>query len=196
MSAPASIPHVGAVLASLVVESLSNCKLSIVSDFCLIVDLCFHPSRALARSLCCTPRTIDAKPRAMDAKHSRRDRWTGQTQEGANAHKPRCTRMCVREIRHQGPLKNPSMTHFCVPKNTSFSLFLVVRFYHLFLPILTLLTIVGYQSHCIQQRCRTPVCCHKLLAQVACSNCFICSSRAIGIMSTPSEAAIPPQTPM
>ena len=46
-----SIPHVEAVLASLVVESLSNCKFSIVSDFCSIVDLCFHPSRVLARSL-------------------------------------------------------------------------------------------------------------------------------------------------
>ena len=51
LSTPVSIPHVEAVLASLVVESPSNCKFSIISDFCLIVDLCFHPSRALTRSL-------------------------------------------------------------------------------------------------------------------------------------------------
>ena len=50
MSTPASIPHVEAVLACLVVVSLSNCKFSIVSKFCLIVDLHFHPSRALTRS--------------------------------------------------------------------------------------------------------------------------------------------------
>ena len=51
LSAPASIPRVGAVLACLVVASRSNCKFIIVSNFCLIVDLCFHPSRALTRSL-------------------------------------------------------------------------------------------------------------------------------------------------
>ena len=51
LSAPVSIPHVGAVLASLVVESMSNCRFSFVSDFCLIVDSHFHPSRALTRSL-------------------------------------------------------------------------------------------------------------------------------------------------
>ena len=51
LSAPASIPCVETVLASLVVESLSNCKFSIVSDFCLIVDSHFHPSRALTRRL-------------------------------------------------------------------------------------------------------------------------------------------------
>ena len=51
LSAPASIPRVEVVLASLVVESLSNCKFSIVSNFCLIIDSCFHPSRALTRSL-------------------------------------------------------------------------------------------------------------------------------------------------
>ena len=50
LSTPASIPGVEAVLASLVVESLSNCKFSIISDFCLIVDLHFYPSRALTRS--------------------------------------------------------------------------------------------------------------------------------------------------
>ena len=50
LSTPASIPHVEAVLASLVVESPINCKFSIVSDFCLIVDSHFHPSRALERS--------------------------------------------------------------------------------------------------------------------------------------------------
>ena len=33
LSAPASIPHVGAVLACLVVESKSNCKFSIISNF-------------------------------------------------------------------------------------------------------------------------------------------------------------------
>ena len=37
-------------LACLVVESKSNCKFSFISDFCLIVDSCFHPSRALTRS--------------------------------------------------------------------------------------------------------------------------------------------------
>ena len=51
LGAPASIPRVGAVLACLVVESKSNCKFSIISDFCLIVDSCFHPSRALKRSI-------------------------------------------------------------------------------------------------------------------------------------------------
>ena len=59
LSAPVSIPCVGAVLASLVVESNSNCKFSFVSDFHLIVDLCFHPSRALTRSLAsCIPSTL------------------------------------------------------------------------------------------------------------------------------------------
>ena len=38
LSAPASIPCVEAVLDSLVVESSSNCKFSVISDFCLIVD--------------------------------------------------------------------------------------------------------------------------------------------------------------
>ena len=52
--------------------------------------------------------------------------------------------MCVRALWPQGPLKNPSVTHFCVPKNTPFSLFLVLQFfilhfYHLFLLIPTLL---------------------------------------------------------
>ena len=51
MSAPASIPHVGAILACLVVISKSYCKFIIVSDFCLIVDSHFHPSRALTNSL-------------------------------------------------------------------------------------------------------------------------------------------------
>ena len=51
LSAPASISHVGAVLACLVVEAKSNCKFSFVSDICLIVDWRFHPSRALTRSL-------------------------------------------------------------------------------------------------------------------------------------------------
>ena len=50
LSAPVSIPHVGTVLASLVVDSASNGKFSFVSGFCLIVDSCFHPSRALTRS--------------------------------------------------------------------------------------------------------------------------------------------------
>ena len=50
LSTPASIPHVEAVLASLVVESKSNSKFSFISDFCLIVDSHFHPSRALTRS--------------------------------------------------------------------------------------------------------------------------------------------------
>ena len=46
-------PHnliVGAVLASLAVESKSNCMFSFVSDFCLIVDWRFHPPIALTRS--------------------------------------------------------------------------------------------------------------------------------------------------
>ena len=51
LSAPASIPHVGAVLAYLDVESKSNCKFSLIINFCLIVDSCFHPIRALTRSL-------------------------------------------------------------------------------------------------------------------------------------------------
>ena len=51
MSAPTSIPRVEVVLARLVVTSLSNCKFPIVSDFCLIVDSRFHPSRGLTRSL-------------------------------------------------------------------------------------------------------------------------------------------------
>ena len=50
-SAPTSIPRVEVVLACLVVESSSNCKFSIISHFCLIVDLHFHPSKALTRSL-------------------------------------------------------------------------------------------------------------------------------------------------
>ena len=50
MSAPASIPCVEAVLACLVVESKSNHKFSVISNFCLIVDSVFHPSRALTRS--------------------------------------------------------------------------------------------------------------------------------------------------
>ena len=59
LSTPASIPRVGAVLACLVVESNSNCKFSIISDFCLIVDSCFHSSRALTRSLeAFTPSTL------------------------------------------------------------------------------------------------------------------------------------------
>ena len=51
LSAPASIPRVEAVLASLVVVSPSNCKFSFISNFCLIVDSNFDPSRALTRSL-------------------------------------------------------------------------------------------------------------------------------------------------
>ena len=51
LSAPASIPHVDAVLVSLVVVSSSNCKFSTSAIFHLIVDLHFHPSRALSRSL-------------------------------------------------------------------------------------------------------------------------------------------------
>ena len=44
------MPCVEAVLASLVVVSPSNSKFSFVSNFCLIVDWRFHPSRALTRS--------------------------------------------------------------------------------------------------------------------------------------------------
>ena len=51
LSALVSIPHVGAIQASLVVDSWSNCKFSIISNFCLIVELHFHPSTALTRSL-------------------------------------------------------------------------------------------------------------------------------------------------
>ena len=50
LSAPACIPRVGAIWASLVVESKSFCKFFIVSNFSLIVDSSFHPSRALTRS--------------------------------------------------------------------------------------------------------------------------------------------------
>ena len=45
-----SVTHVEVVLACLVVDSLSYCKFIFASNFCLIVDLCFHPSRALTRS--------------------------------------------------------------------------------------------------------------------------------------------------
>ena len=51
LSAPASLPRVGSILASLVVDSLSYCKFIIVSNYCLIVDSRFCPSRALTRSL-------------------------------------------------------------------------------------------------------------------------------------------------
>ena len=50
LSTLTSIPRVEVFLACLVVTSVSNCKFPIVSDFHLIVDLCFHPSRALTRS--------------------------------------------------------------------------------------------------------------------------------------------------
>ena len=50
LSAPACIPCVEAIWASLVVESLSYSKFFLASNFCLIVDLSFHPSRALTRS--------------------------------------------------------------------------------------------------------------------------------------------------
>ena len=50
LSAPASIPRVEAIWASLVVESKRFKKVFIVSNFCLIVDSSFHPSRALTRS--------------------------------------------------------------------------------------------------------------------------------------------------
>ena len=51
LSTPSSIPRIGAFLACLGFASKSNCKFIIISDFCLIVDLHFHPSRALTRSL-------------------------------------------------------------------------------------------------------------------------------------------------
>ena len=50
LGAPVSIAHVGTIWDSLVVISPSICKFFIVSDFCLIVDSHFHPSRALTRS--------------------------------------------------------------------------------------------------------------------------------------------------
>ena len=50
LSSPTSVPSVEVVLAHLVVISLSNCKFPIISNFCLIVDSRFHPSRALTRS--------------------------------------------------------------------------------------------------------------------------------------------------
>ena len=73
----------------------------------------------------------------------------------------RYTHMCVRGLQHQGPLKNPSVTHFVFLK-THYFIILSPLFYHLFLTIMTLLTIEGYQSHCIRQRHSTPMCCHSL----------------------------------
>ena len=87
------------------------------------------------------------KPHMMDAKSLHCDRWTGQTREGADARKPHAAHVCVCECSGTKALsKNPLC---CVSKNTSFSLSLVLHFYYLFLPITTLLTIVGYQSHCV-----------------------------------------------
>ena len=40
---------------------------------------------------------IDAKSCMMDAKRSHRDRWMGQTQEGADACKLRAAHICVCE---------------------------------------------------------------------------------------------------
>ena len=50
LSTPACIPHVEAIWASLVVESKCYCKFFLASNFCLIVDSSFHPSRVLTRS--------------------------------------------------------------------------------------------------------------------------------------------------
>ena len=50
LSAPVSITHVETIWSSLVDTSVSYCEFSIVSNFCLIVDSSFHPSRALTRS--------------------------------------------------------------------------------------------------------------------------------------------------
>ena len=51
LSTPASIPCIRTVLACLDFESKRNCKFSSSEIFCLIVESCFHPSRALSRSL-------------------------------------------------------------------------------------------------------------------------------------------------
>ena len=50
LSAPVSITRVGTIWDSLVVTSKSYCKFILASNFCLIVDSSFHPSRALTRS--------------------------------------------------------------------------------------------------------------------------------------------------
>ena len=50
LSTPVPITHVGTIWDSLVIASVSYCELFIVSNFCLILDLSFHPSRALTRS--------------------------------------------------------------------------------------------------------------------------------------------------
>ena len=49
LSAPDSIPCVDPVLASLVVESVSNCEFFLSGILSLIVDSCMNPSRALTR---------------------------------------------------------------------------------------------------------------------------------------------------
>ena len=51
LSAPVSIPCVEEFLGSLVIISPSNCEFFLVSDFHLIVDSSFHPSRALTTAL-------------------------------------------------------------------------------------------------------------------------------------------------
>ena len=94
----------------------------------------------------------------MDAKLSRRDRWTGRLGKvPTHANRELHMYVCASALAPRPPQK-PLRDTFCVPKNTLFSLFLVPRTYHLFLLIPTLLTIVGYQSHCVRQRRSTPVC--------------------------------------
>ena len=53
LNAPDSVPHAELVLASLGVESKSHCKFFLSVIFCLIVDSCVHPSRALTRRFVC-----------------------------------------------------------------------------------------------------------------------------------------------
>ena len=57
LSAPACIPRVEAIWASLVVESKSISKFFLASNFCLTFDLSFlHPERSQGASICPTLR--------------------------------------------------------------------------------------------------------------------------------------------
>ena len=95
-------------------------------------------------AMCCTPRMIDVKPCTMDAKCSRRDHWMGRLGK-VPTHANHMLHMYVcASAPAPRPSQKPLRDTFCVPKNTPFSLFLVLCFYHLFLLIPTLLTIVGY----------------------------------------------------
>ena len=80
----------------------------------------------------------------MDAKRLRRYRWTGRLGKvPTHANRALHTYVCASAPAPR-PSQKPLRDTFCAPKYTPFSLVLVLRFYHLFLLIPTLLTIVGY----------------------------------------------------